>query len=528
MHMKYFFFLFIFVYSIPASAQKNYFQQKLDYEIDVALDDQTKTLAGFETIKYTNNSPDALDFIWFHIWPNAYKNRNTALFKQIDADATRKSKEKDAVAGWIEGLDFKVNGSKATTTPHGNPDYIDVVKLNLPKPLKPGETITITTPFKVKLPSYFSRSGYADGEFMVTQWYPKPAVYDKEGWHEFPYLDMGEYYSDYADYKINITIPGDYIVGATGVLQTADELQQYKLAGAKNAANQNKAPQLYKPASTKNKVLFYTAQNVVDFAWFADKNMVIQYDTVQLKNKVVDAFTYYHNKPNTIWNKSIDYVKDATRKYSEWIGDYEYPTVQAFEGPKNNASGGMEYPMITLITQPDAKPASLDGVITHEVGHNWFMGMLGSNERSHTWQDEGLNTYYQFRYEADKYRANSMVGELPKELTSLPAEEFQFKLYNFMSQAIPMTAKIDQPAADFKSSEEYGLISYVKAAIWLYKLEMMVGREGVDKAFQQYFKDWNGKHPTPKDMQNSFEKALARNLTDFFALLNKSENIKLF
>lgn len=511
--------------TITALAQKPYFQQKLDYDIDVALYDKENSISGFETIKYTNNSPDALDFIWFHIWPNAYKNRNTALFKQIDGDATRKSKEEDAVFGHIDGLDFKVNGKAAKTTAHSNPEYIDVIKLNLPKPVKPGETITITTPFKVKLPNYFSRSGYADGQFMLTQWYPKPAVYDRDGWHEFPYLDMGEYYSEYADYKVNITLPGDYIVGATGTLENKDELSKYKTIGAKNTANKNGAPVLYKPESEKNKVLSYTAKNVVDFAWFADKNMVIQYDTIQLKSKTVDAFTYYHNKENSIWNKSIDYVKDATRKYSEWIGEYQYPTVQAYEGPKNNASGGMEYPMITLITQPDAKPESLDGVITHEVGHNWFMGMLGSNERNHTWQDEGLNTYYQFRYEADKYRENSMMGELPAQLKQMDAEKFQSTLYRFMTR-IPMETAIDIPAKDFKTSEDYGLTSYVKAAMWLYKLELIVGRDGVDKAFQQYFKDWNGKHPTPKDMQASFEKALVRDLSDFFALLEKPDAIK--
>lgn len=523
--MKYFFLVIAFITSITLSAQKEYFQQKVDYEIDVALYDQTKTLSGFETIKYTNNSTDALNFIWFHIWPNAYKNRNTALFKQIDADDSRKTKEKDAEFGWIEGLDFKVNGAKATTTPHSNPAYIDVIKLNLPKPVKPGETVTITTPFTVKLPSYFSRSGHADGQFIIAQWYPKPAVYDRNGWHEFPYLDMGEYYSNYGDFKVNITIPGDYIVGATGVLQTKDELIQYKLIGAKNAANRQASPELYKPTSTKNKVLTYTANNVVDFAWFADKNMVIQYDTVRLKTKVVDAFTFYHNKPNSIWNMSIDYVKDATRKYSEWIGEYEYPTVQAFEGPKNNASGGMEYPMITIITQPDADPKGLDGVITHEVGHNWFMGMLGSNERAHTWQDEGLNTYYQFRYEADKYRANSMLGEMPPELTRMSPERFQSTLYRYMTQ-IPMTTPIEKHSNDFKTAEDYGLTAYIKAAMWVYKLETIVGRDGVDRAFQQYFKDWNGRHPTPKDMQNSFEKALARNLDDFFALLDKPEGIE--
>lgn len=523
--MKHLLIFIAFVWSIQTFGQKKYFQQTVSYNIDVALYDKTKTLQGYEEINYKNNSPDTLGYIWFHIWPNAYKNRNTALFKQIDNDASRKSKETNVTYGFIEKMDFKVNGVSAKTEPHSNPDYIDVIRLVLPKPLQPGESVKITTPFTVKLPSYFSRSGFADGEFMIAQWYPKPAVYDRDGWHEFPYLDMGEFYSEYADYHVKITLPGDYIVGATGVLQEAKELAQYKSIGAKNWANKNGTPVLYKPASLKNKVLAYKASNVPDFAWFADKNMVIQYDTLQLKTRTVDAFTFYHNKPGSSWNNSLAYVKDATRKYSQWIGEYEYLTVQAYEGPKNNASGGMEYPMITLITQPDAKPESLDGVITHEVGHNWFMSMLGSNERAHTWQDEGLNTYYQFRYEAEKYRYNSIFGdEVPAAIKKLPVKDFQNALYSAMTQ-IPMQSAIEKPSAAFKTADDYGLISYIKAALWVYMLESKYGRDNVDKAFQQYFNDWKNKHPGPEDMKASFEKALGENLDTFFGLLKKEGNL---
>ena len=395
-------------------------------------------------------------------------------------------------------MNFKVDGKTTKTEPHSNPSYIDIIKVLLPKKLKPGESATIATDFSVKLPSYFSRSGFADGQYMVTQWYPKPAVYDKHGWHEFPYLSMGEYYSEYGNYKVNITLPGEYVVGATGVLQNNEELAQYKKIGTNNAANRNAAPELYK-GKNAGKTLTYVAQNVPDFAWFAEKNVVIQYDTLKLQSgKVVDAFTYYKNKPETIWNNSIDYAKDATRFYSNAIGEYEYPTVQVFEGPKNNSSGGMEYPMITLITVPDASKEYLDGVIAHEIGHNWFMSMLGSNERDHTWQDEGLNTYYQFRYEAEKYRYNSIFkDQVPEQLKQLPVQQFQMMLYNAMRQ-IPMTAVIDQPAADFKTSEEYGLISYIKTAMWVYELEKKFGRDNVDAAFREYFKEWHDKHPHPK------------------------------
>ncbi|MCW3090648.1 MAG: peptidase [Ferruginibacter sp.] len=504
-------------------AQDNYWQQQLHYTINTELNEKEKSLAGSETIVYKNNSPATLDFIWFHIWPNAYKNSSTALMQQIKNDPDRKSKLDKYDAGFIDGLAFTVNGKSAVTEAHPNPAYIDIIKLILPRPLKAGDSVNIQTPFKVQLPSYFSRSGFADGEFMVCQWYPKPAVFDKDGWHEFPYLDMGEFYSEYASFDVNIKVPSNYVVSATGTLQNADELALYKSIGAKNVASRDGQPALYKPIEkSATKTLRFTAANVPDFAWFADKGFIIQYDTVQLgTGKIIDAFSYYHNRRNTTWNNSIDYIKDGVKKYSGWIGEYEYPVVQAVEGPKNNSSGGMEYPMVTLITSPDAKIETLDGVIAHEVGHNWFMSMLGSNERAHTWMDEGLNTYFQFRYEAEKYRTNSIFGNaLPASLKALPADKFLELVYQNL-QEIPMQTAMETSAEKFTGSQEYGLISYIKTAVWVYLLESEVGREKVDKAFQHYFTKWKDKHPQPADLKAAFEESLGTNLDKYFDLINK-------
>ncbi|WP_316821559.1 M1 family metallopeptidase [Pedobacter gandavensis] len=509
-------------------AQDKYWQQEVSYQIDVALNDQTKTLKGSEQILYKNNSPATLDFIWFHIWPNAYKQESTALFQQLKNDTSRVKKLEKYSFGSIDGLNFKVNGALAQTEPHSNPQYIDIIKLKLPTPLKPGESVQISTDFNVKLPSYFSRSGFADGEFMICQWYPKPAVFDKTGWHEFPYLDMGEYYSDYASFKVNITLPSDYVVGATGVLQTANELAQYKKLGTANAKNRTGNPALYQPLTkAATKTLSYQIDNVPDFAWFAAKNFVIQYDTAQLASgKVVDAFTYYHNKKETLWKNSIDYAKDAVKHYSKWIGEYEYPLVQVVEGPANNSSGGMEYPTITLITSPDAKKESLDAVIAHEIGHNWFMSMLGSNERQHAWLDEGLNTYFQFRYEAEKYRNNSLFGDaIPAQVRQLPEKEFMTSIYNALS-SIPMKSAIETPSDKFSSSDEYSMASYVKTALWLFILENEVGREKMDKAFQYYFSKWKNKHPQPEDLKAAFETSLGLNLDTYFQLINKEGNFR--
>ena len=522
--MKLFSFVICILISTQLLAQQDYWQQQLRYNIKAELNDKDKSITGFETIVYKNNSPSTLDFIWFHIWPNAYKNESTALLQQIKNDTARSKKKDNIGPGSIDGLAFKIDDQPAKTEPHPNPQYIDITKLLLNKPLQPGDSITISTPFKVMLPPYFSRSGYADGEFMACQWYPKPAVFDKSGWHEFPYLDMGEFYSEYADYTVNITVPSEYIVGATGLLQTKEELDAYKKTGAKNVADRKGKPALYVPVNKNaKKTLSYYAEQVPDFAWFADKNFVIQYDTTQLPGgKVVEAFSYYHNKKGSIWNNSIDYIKDGVKKYSEWVGEYGYPVVQVVEGPKNNSSGGMEYPTITLITSPDAKVETLDAVIAHEIGHNWFMSMLGSNERAHTWMDEGLNSYFQFRYEAEKYRANSVFGDaIPKELKEKTLDEFLGLIYGAIDSNLPMQLPMDISAEKFPDSEQYGLISYVKTALWMYILESSVGWDKIELAVHNYFNKWKNKHPQPEDMQAAFEEAIGAKLDKFFALTKK-------
>ncbi|MDQ6764237.1 MAG: M1 family metallopeptidase [Bacteroidota bacterium] len=526
--MKKIVFVFILFASLTSNAQDNYWQQYLHYSIEAALDDKENSITGSETISYINNSPDTLNFIWFHLYPNAYKDESTALFQQVKNDPLRKENTRKFTGGFITNLAFTVNGEAAKTEAHPNPQYIDIIKVLLNKPLSPGDSVVVATPFKVQLPYYFSRSGYADGEFMVCQWYPKPAVYDPDGWHEMPYLDRGEFYSEYASYKVNITVPAAYVVGATGVLLTAAEENLYKKIGSYNAANRNsKSPMLYvSPSSAPDKTVSYYADSVPDFAWFAEKGLVIEYDTIRLPSgNIADAFTYYHQLRNTPWTNSIDFVKDAVHHYTHWIGEYAYPVVQAIEGPANNLSGGMEYPTITLITSPNAEEETLDAVIAHEVGHNWFMSMLGTNEREHAWMDEGLNTYYEFRYEAEKYRGNVMYGnKLNEELKKLNLPDFQATLYNSFGK-IPIQPAVETASADFKSNDDYSMAEYIKTAEWVYLLEKSIGMENVDKAFQNYFTLWKFKHPQPLDMRASFEQAIHGGLGSYFDLLHKKDQI---
>jgi hypothetical protein len=520
--MKRTFFLILLLSTLTAFSQQAYWQQQVNYKIDVSLNDKTKSLNGFATIEYINQSPDKLDYIWFHLWPNAYKNENTAFAKQILNDADGKKRLKDIKEkGFIDSLQFKVNNAVVKTEAH--PEHIDIIKVLLPSSLAPGQKVTITTPFRVKLATYSSRSGFDGQSYMICQWYPKPAVYDRFGWHPMPYLDQGEFYSEFGNFQVNITLPSQYIVGATGVLQTKEEADKYKELGKQNL---NTIKNIKYTNQSASKTLSYTANDVHDFAFFADKNYIIEYDTLQLASgKVIDVFGYHHPDGNKHWEKSVSYIKNAVTSYSSWIGEYPYPVAAAVEGPKNDMSGGMEYPMITLITSPKADEEELDAVITHEVGHNWFYGILGSNERVHPWMDEGLNTYYQFRYEAEKYKSNSVFGSMiPKELKMKSTDEFLSIIYNAMSK-IPMTEAIETAAADFKNKDDYGMVAYLKTSVWMFLMELELGKENVDAGMRNYFSKWKFKHPYPEDFKKEMESAMNKDLTPFFENLKKKGNL---
>jgi hypothetical protein len=257
--------------------QQKYWQQEVNFTIDVTLNDADHSLQAFETIEYTNHSPDTLRFIWFHIWPNAYKNDRTAFSEQLLKNGRTDfyfSPEQDK--GYINQLDFKVDGTSAAVESQKD---IDVIKLLLPAPLPPQGKTIIATPFHVKLPKYFSRSGHIGNDYEVTQWFPKPAVYDRSGWHPMPYLDQGEFYSEFGKFDVKITAPSAYVVAATGVLQDEKTLLELKEKG-KHTIDGN------------SKTWHYKQDNIHDFAWFASKDFIVKYDTAILtSNKTVDIFS---------------------------------------------------------------------------------------------------------------------------------------------------------------------------------------------------------------------------------------------
>ena len=465
--------------TVPSYATpRPYFQQQVDYHIDVRLVAATRSLDGDITIHYTNHSSDTLSFIWMHCWPNAYKNDRTAFSEQLLQNGrTDFYFSADDQRGYINRLDFRVDGIEARMEDH--PQYIDIIKVILPKPLPPGGDITLTTPFHVKLPFNFSRGGFTNHSFQITQWYPKPAVYDRSGWHPIPYLDQGEFYSEFGNFDVHITVPKNYVVAATGRLQDST-------------------------SADTTTTLHYYQKNIHDFAWFADRHFQIKHDTVRLgSGRIIDVYAYYTSSQAQTWSNATNYIKRAVLFRSTLIGEYPFDVVTAVQ-TKMGSTGGMEYPTITAINTDDG-PKDLDLTIEHEVGHNWFYAVLGTNERRYPWMDEGINTYYDHRYEALHY----------------PLTDYSRDLLDLDTRAVEHTDQPISTSSPVFTETNYYNIAYNKTAIWMKMLEDSLGTILFDSCMKTYFRDWQFKHPYPEDFKAVITTTSGRPLETLFLLLDK-------
>jgi len=404
--------------TLTRSFAQNYFQQEVNYRINVTLDDVAHTIAGDIIIEYQNNSPHQLDSIWMHLWGNAFKGQNSAFAKQkLRTGDTKFYFAKDKDLGYYTNLDFSAYGQKVPWA--FDKHHPDIAVLLLPQPLQPGGKIVINTPFTLKIPASWSRLGHVGTSYQMTQWFPKPAVYDATGWHPMPYLDQGEFYAEFGNFDVTITLPENYVVGATGSLQTESEVRflEQKVAETKGfIKNGFPKGEDYPPSATAMKTIRYTAEMVHDFAWFADKRFhVVKDEAVMPSGKKVEAWGMFTNKEAELWVRGAEYVRRALEFYSQHVGEYPWPQATAVHSALS-AGGGMEYPMITVIGNSNSA-RGLDNVITHEVGHNWFCELLASNERNHAWMDEGMNTYYEYRYMRQYYGSRADFG-LPKFLAN--------------------------------------------------------------------------------------------------------------
>jgi len=524
----------IFVFSIVKAetlyaSDNEYWQQEVNYQIDVTLNDTLHELNGFINIEYVNNSPDDITFIYMHLWPNAYKDHTTEFAKQkLESGETDFYFARKGDRGYIDNLDFMVDDQPAKIEPH--PDHIDICKVILNEPLHPGERINITTPFHVKIPKNFSRLGHVGQSYQISQWYPKPAVYDRDGWHPMPYLDMGEFYSEYGAFDVKITLPADYVVGATGLLQNEEEMEwldekvrRTELFFGKSTDNgsgiisdsggtENDAFE-YK---TTTKTLHYIQDKIHDFAWFADKYYYVMKGEIELPHskRMVTSFIMFrgYRRVNEKWvNNGLQDIHDAIYHYSKMLGDYPYDQVTAVTGALG-AGDGMEYPMIT-ITEREA--------IIHEVGHNWFYGILGSNERRDPWIDEGMNTFYENRVRdasgAEDDFFSYIAGEGLKNFLGLQdhSDRDIFELVYLINARRRLDQPINLHATEFDDFN-YGAIVYMKAALAFDYLMAFLGEEEFDRIMQIVYETWKFKHPKPSDIRAIFDQESTKDIDWFF------------
>jgi len=463
--------------------------------MNVSLDPEAKTYDGSAVISYTNNSPDPLQEIYFHIWANSYSSVDSDFGKQQLRMNSKKFQfhdpEKDG--GGYQDISFSSANNDLEFTYHDeNPD---IVLVQLDKILAPGETIKIKTKFKVKVPIFFSRMGNQDGYFQITQWFPKPAVYDTDGWHQMPYLDMGEFFSEFGEYNVNITVPNDYKVAATG-----------ELVATKKQDNNTTS-------------YSYNAKQVHDFAWCAHNDFRIEESSVTLPNgDEVDLFIYKTND-NTSWDDAMTYLKNSILFYSKEVGNYPYPQATAIQSP-GGTGGGMEYPMLTTI-DTETNPQAVDHVIAHEVGHNWFYGILASNERVNAWMDEGINSFYDHKYNDVYYDKGTYDDALPKFLQG--GSEATILETSLVFQCKRGRNQACSTHCNKLNMTNYGLSAYEYPAWSLKYLENYLGEDLMSECIKTYYNEWKFKHPKPNDVEEVFERVSNKDLDWFFTGLIQSD-----
>jgi hypothetical protein len=488
--------------SFTVAAQPDgYWQQEVNYVIHVRLDDSLHELTGDIAITYVNNSPQTLDSLYFHLWPNAYSDLNTAYARQqrrLGKLDFHFSAPQDR--GYIDGLAFKVDGRSARLRQTAEPD---VAVLYLNEPLNSGSRITVTTPFHVKIPKTFSRLGHHGQQYQITQWYPKPAVFDRGGWHPMPYLDIGEFYADVGSFEVHITVPDNYVVAATGNLQDQEELEWLRTRSSASWLQQ--AP----PSSKTTKTLTFIEHNVHDFAWFADKTYWVARDSVRLPSGHEVTTWGFFNGDNALSKSGAHFAAQAVEHYSTSVGEYPYDNCSVVQGALV-AGSGMEYPTITVIGEVRG---ALEQVIAHEVGHNWFQGMLATNEREYAWMDEGINSFYELTY---MRRFHDAMPRVPQgnagDLQYLNSDLITKLLVQHLDLQRAGPPSFSDP--DWFTELEYGALVYGRVATAIDYLRLYL--DDFDGILQSFFATWKYKHPTPLDMREFFETRSGKDLGWFF------------
>uniref|UniRef100_UPI00404A2D38 M1 family metallopeptidase n=1 Tax=Flavobacterium sp. TaxID=239 RepID=UPI00404A2D38 len=504
-----------------------YYQQQADYKMDITLNDKTQRLDGSETITYTNNSPDPLDYLWVQLDQNVRaKDSKTPLIEnqRIQPALTPKRFVSEYMESPFEGGFNIVEVKDSNGKPLKYTINQTMMRIDLPKTLTKGNSFVFSIKWWYNVNNYRTqggRSGYehfeSDGNnlYVIAQFFPRMAVYnDVEGWQNMQFWGRGEFALPFGNYEVSITVPADHIMEATGDLQnrkevfTAEQVKRYELA-SKTFDNPvlivtpEEAKASEKGFSNKSKTWKFKAENVRDFGFSTSRKFILDAMAVQLETKTAMAISLYPNESNPLWGEfSTRAVAQTLKTYSRMTFDYPYPKAISVSAEDQ----GMEYPMICWnYGRPDKDGNVSDrikygmiSVIIHEVGHNFFPMIVNSDERQWTWMDEGLNTFLQYVAEQD------FMKDYPSRRG--PAD----KIVPYMSGNQDFLEPI------MTNSElifQFGPNAYGKPATGLNILrETVMGRELFDFAFKTYANRWKFKHPTPEDFFRSMEDASAFDL----------------
>lgn len=489
---KLFLFLVVGLFSTTAFAQQHdYWQQHVDYTMEIDVDVETHRFTGTQKLVYTNNSPDVLDRVYYHLYFNAFQPGSMMDVRSRtiqDPDGRVRDRifylEEDDI-GYHNILSLKQDGRDVAFEVDGT---ILVVELN--KPIQPGKRTTFEMEFESQVPEQVRRSGKenAEGvEFSMSQWYPKLAEYDYRGWHPNPYIGR-EFHGVFGEFDVKITIDNDYLVGATGILQNPNEIGHgYQDEGKEVRYRGDKITYHFK------------AENVLDFFWGADPDFV--HTKAQVPNGPMLHFFYQadqisqqaSNEENAqylqYWEQLPEYLVRAFEYANEHFGEYPYPQYTTIQG----GDGGMEYPMGTLITGARSL-GSLVGVSVHEMYHSWYQNVIATNEALYEWMDEGFTSYasaetmnHLFNRGADFPYSGSYRGYF--SLVESGLEE-------------PMSTHADHYNTNFA----YGRAAYSKGAVYLGQLDYILGHDTFRQAFKKYHQEWKLKHPTDLDFIRLMEK----------------------
>ncbi len=502
----------------------SYWQQDVHYKIAVTLNPEDHTLTGKQTIAYKNNSPVSLSLLWFHLYPNAYKDNNSVYARELmEVGSSRFALASDEERGYINIDTIRV-GKQNLEWSHKENDETEM-KVILPSPLQPGESIEIYIKFFVKIPHIFSRFGYLGNHYEFVQWYPKIVVYDKKGWHPDGYHLIGEFYGEFGTFDVEVTVPENITVAATGNLMSpATEITRLDsmakvgahLDSLRESKEEKRIKKILKPIKdvtlpSTQKTLHFHAEKVHDFAWVADSRFILKRGNY--RNVIINVYVLPSHEHQG--KEAVKYTYDTLENYGKYYGPYPYAQVSVVDGGASSG-GGMEYPNLTIINfgWPNWTRL-LEMVIMHEVGHNWFYGMLGNNEMAEAWLDEGMNSFAENRYLEEKYGSEDNLTNWPRYLSFMPQVNdryFQTFMY-YLFAANNAEQPILTPAYQFK--ESYNLV-YVKAAWVMDMLKYTLGEDKFDEVMQTYFARFQFKHPTTEDFIQVAEEISGRDLDCFF------------